>query len=114
MSTIAKITAVRGPHYDLFESKARYLVDPVNAFGVHGKGLARVFAERFPQSVKWYDGHTSTGLQGGDVLVCPREENEKHIIFFVTKSNWRHDSKYEYITQGARATSKHYACRRYR
>lgn len=87
-------------HGDIFSTRHKYIVDPVNALGIHGAGLARTFAKLYPESVLWYNGNVKYGLQQGVVLVCPREENKRHVVFFVTKNHWSSKSTIDGITTG--------------
>lgn len=84
---------------DIFSSSAEVLVNPVNTVGVMGKGLAKQFKLKYPDTFKKYrqfclDKKFDTGQ-----LWLSTEGNHK-ILLFPTKKHWRSPSKIEYIEQG--------------
>lgn len=88
---------------DLFSSGCEALVNPVNCLGVHGKGLAREFASRWPAACAAYSKVARSGaIAPGDLDVQVLSKGSKilRIIFFPTKNHWRDPSKLEYITMG--------------
>lgn len=95
------------PGGDLFEAvdKPQAILAPIaivnatNTVGVMGGGLAKVFADRYPEMEADYkaacqDGRHTTRR----VHVYPM--NGFYIINFATKADWRNDSKLEYIEDG--------------
>lgn len=99
-------------HYikgDLLSSTAEALVNTVNTVGVMGKGIALQFKNRFPQNYKIYQEACRKGtFKTGQVLVVREGDllHQKTIINFPTKSHWKGDSKYEYISSGLEALKK--------
>ncbi|WP_298613460.1 macro domain-containing protein [uncultured Thiothrix sp.] len=79
----------------LFESGAQVLVNPVNAMGVMGKGVAVVFKGKYPKMFESYQrACQQKQLFAGDVHTYFGEQ----IIFnAVTKQHWRDPSKLIYV-----------------
>lgn len=71
---------------------------PVNCEGVHGAGLAKEWAERFPAQAKLYRSlctDTYRQLQnGGDLTIVG------NFILFTTKVKWKNKSSLNYISKG--------------
>ena len=87
---------------DLFSSDALVLVNPVNAKGVMGKGLALEFAKRFPAIVPLYQEACKTKrLVAGGCLLIPAEK--RWIACLATKDDWIYPSRLEYIWNGLRS-----------
>ncbi len=89
-------------HYvqgDLFQSKAKVLVNPVNTVGVMGKGLALEFKRRYPAMFAFYkqacDDHV---LIVGTVLLW--KGSDRWVLQFPTKEHWRNASQLSYIEKG--------------
>lgn len=80
------------------------LVVPVNCVGVMGKGLAKVFAERFPEIVPGYQKSCDLRwTRPGRIQTLPIQAVENlwsMAILFPTKDHWRNPSKIEYIERG--------------
>lgn len=88
---------------DIFASRAEALVNPVNAVGVMGKGLALAFRQRYPEIYPAYQEACRRGLlRVGRVQVFrrSREGFPRYIINFPTKRHWREPSRLEYIEAG--------------
>ena len=89
---------------NLLTANAEALVNAVNTVGVMGKGIALQFKEEFPENFAIYaDACKSGELVPGKLLITNeknRDGEEKTIINFPTKLNWRNPSKYEYIRDG--------------
>jgi O-acetyl-ADP-ribose deacetylase (regulator of RNase III) len=86
---------------DLFASGAEALVNAVNTAGVMGKGLARAFKDRFPESFEVYRRACDAGeVAIGKVLVVERREAPRWIVQFPTKRHWRSKSRLEDIRAG--------------
>lgn len=85
---------------DILESNAEALVNPVNTQGVMGKGLAFQFKNRFPNNHKLYLEKCSNNLFNIGTELVWIKENNKFVINFPTKRNWRENSKPEYIDKG--------------
>lgn len=83
----------------LFDSPAQTLVNTVNTVGVMGKGIAKVFRERYPPMYREYrklcqEKHLDVGnlhLWKGD---------GRWVLNFPTKTTWRMPSQLEYIEKG--------------
>lgn len=73
---------------NIFNSKAKVLVNPVNKAGVMGAGLAKEFANRFPNNYR----HHRQVCASGKILedsVSVYEEGGKIIFNLPTKHHWR-------------------------
>lgn len=84
---------------DIFTSSAQALVNTVNCEGYMGKGLAYQFKLMYPEMNKDY----VNACKRGDVVIGRMhtyQTNDKLIINFPTKNQWRKPSKMEYIKQG--------------
>jgi len=89
---------------DLLSAPTQALVNTVNTVGVMGKGIALQFKERFHNNLSAYISACKKGeLQVGKMLVVKERilsGEEKIIINFPTKKDWKHPSKYEYVEEG--------------
>ena len=92
---------------DIFDYlKCDAWVNPVNTVGVMGAGLAKAFADKFPDMFADYMEYCNAGLlQIGKLHVYQIVENcpfqhPKYIINFPTKKHWKEPSKYEYLEAG--------------
>lgn len=84
---------------NIFNSTCEFIINPVNCVGVMGKGLALQFKNLFPNNFLKYRQHCLNGnLTIGKLLVT--SENNKKIINFPTKQDWRNNSELEYIILG--------------
>lgn len=84
---------------NIFNSSCEFLINPVNTVGVMGKGLALQFKNLFPNNFLKYRQHCLNGnLTIGKLLITT--ENNKKIINFPTKEDWKNPSKLEYIILG--------------
>lgn len=85
---------------NLFDSRAQTLVNPVNCVGVMGAGLAREFKERYPSMFQEYWKACQSGqLRPGNLLTIP-VGNDKYILNFPTKDDWRNPTEWEYLEKG--------------
>lgn len=85
---------------DIFESKTDAWVNPVDLWGVMGKGLATDFKHEFPDNYKFYRNKgNKLETRLGKVELFEEKDGLK-IINFPTKSSWKWDSKPEYIEMG--------------
>jgi O-acetyl-ADP-ribose deacetylase (regulator of RNase III) len=88
---------------NLLEAKVDAVVNTVNTVGVMGKGIALMFKECFPSNFDAYARACKNGDVGiGKMLVTTNREffGPKWIINFPTKTNWRANSRLEWIQQG--------------
>jgi O-acetyl-ADP-ribose deacetylase (regulator of RNase III) len=92
---------------DILRSDAEALVNPVNTFGVMGKGLALQMKQTFPANYQAYAAACKAGALVPGKLLCIQDYNllsgSKLIINFPTKTHWRLPSEYSYIEQGLAA-----------
>jgi O-acetyl-ADP-ribose deacetylase (regulator of RNase III) len=91
----------------IFDSGATAIVNPVNCVGVMGGGLARAFANRYPEMERDYNIYCESGLfRPGMVHSYYSNLEENPIILNLpTKDDWRNPSTYEYVRNGLVALS---------
>lgn len=87
---------------DILASGAEAIVSPVNCLGVHGRGLAKVIAERFPRPCRAFTMFAQTmRTKPGDVFEARTgASTPRSILFFPTKDHWRDPSRLEYVADG--------------
>lgn len=88
---------------DLLKEHPDAIVNTVNCAGVMGKGVALQFKQRWPQNFKTYAAACERNeVKPGKMFIHDLGEWEKprFIINFPTKTDWRKDSKIEYIEEG--------------
>ena len=79
----------------IFATNARWMVNPVNTFGVMGAGLAAEFKSRYPGMFRYYRAKCLAGqVRVGQIEVY------SPIILFPTKEDWRKPSRLEFIEEG--------------
>lgn len=88
---------------DLFDDPAEALVNPVNAVGVMGAGLAKEFRARFPANYRAYlrackSGHVAPGRMF--VYDYGAGRSPRYIINFPTKRHWKDPSRMADIESG--------------
>ena len=78
------------------------VVNPANAHGVMGAGLALQFKNKYPRMFAEYKRRCAAGEFGpGEVMpVKVDDSNPQWVINFATKDHWRDPSKLEYIDRG--------------
>ena len=89
---VMSITYKKG---NIFHSRMKYLVCPVNTVGVMGAGLALAFKKKYPCVFSEYKTHCQNGWAIGQILFT-----EDNVICFPTKIHWRNLSKLKYIDAG--------------
>lgn len=90
---------------DIFLSEVDAILNPVNAVGVAGGGLALAFAKRFPIMNQAYVEACNNGnCQIGKVFVW--DQSQPNIVCFPTKDHWRFPSKMEYVSKGLESLEK--------
>lgn len=83
---------------DIFNSKCEVITNPVNCYGVMGKGLALEFKKRFPDMFRHYQFLCYEGrLTLGNPWVY---DFPRRILLFPTKQHWKYPSKIENIEKG--------------
>lgn len=96
---------------NLLESQADILVNAVNTVGVMGKGIALQFKEKFPKMFEQYKEACKNNelKRGGDLWwwkIQPNKKDlftkreDKYVLCFATKENWRKSSRIEWIERG--------------
>lgn len=88
---------------DIFKSKMQTLVIPVNTVGRMGKGLAKAFAERYPDVVEPYQRACRASVFSREGFFLHEEYRKDEIRFllcFPTKMHWRYASRIDWITEG--------------
>lgn len=85
---------------NIFDTDSQALVNPVNTDGIMGKGLAYQFKIKYPLNFKNYVEKCKSGAFDVGTDLIYTKENNKIIINFPTKKNWKENSKIEYIEIG--------------
>lgn len=101
------ITFIKG---DIFSSKVQTIVNTVNCVGVMGAGIALEYKKRYPRMFSVYKQICDNKLLDvGKLFLYKSElkdpnfgENEKWILNFPTKKDWRNPSELKYIEEGLR------------
>jgi hypothetical protein len=76
---------------NLFDSGAQTLVNPVNCRGVMGKGLAKVFKDRWPEMFRRYQEACKKGeVRPGSPLLF--KSDDRQILSVPTKDDWKKPS----------------------
>ena len=84
---------------DMLKTKAQALVNTVNCEGYMGKGIAYQFKLEYPENYKIYQlACSKKEFRPGKILI--HRENNKIVINFPTKDEWRKKSEYSYIERG--------------
>lgn len=84
---------------DIFQANTQALVNPVNTKGIMGKGLAKAFAEHYPELLAPYKAACASGECAiGRCFVF--QAADKVIVNFPTKEHWRSKSRIEWIKAG--------------
>jgi len=84
---------------NLFDCQAQTLVNTINCVGVMGKGIALEFKKRYPDMFNQYvDLCNNKSIQIGKLWLYKSED--KWILNFPTKDDWRNPSKIEYLILG--------------
>jgi len=85
---------------DIFQSSMQTLVNPVNTVGVMGKGLAKEFANRYPEMLGPYKAlcQAGTGLMPGQPWLY--KSVSRWIYNFPTKNHWSNPSELQFIDWG--------------
>ena len=94
---------IRMTQGNLLEAKVDAVVNTVNTVGIMGKGIALMFKERFPANFHAYVRACKSGELGiGRMFVTRNEElfRPTWIINFPTKTEWRPNSRLEWIELG--------------
>ena len=86
---------------NIFDSSCQTITIPVNVVGVMGAGLAKQFAQKYPDGDKTYKTfcHDKSLVVG---RVAFYDAGNKKFCFFPTKGHWRNNSRLEDILAGLR------------
>lgn len=90
---------------NLLDADVEALVNPVNAVGVMGKGLAAEFKTWYPDIFKEYaTACKQDKVQIGSMFVTEAEEftGPRWVIHFPTKQHWRDPTKLKWVEDGLR------------
>jgi len=82
------------------------LVNPVNCVGTMGKGLSKDFAEHYPIYALDYKERCKHGYIKPGIVSIYYAGYGNYIVNFPTKSHWRNDSRYAYISTGLQSLHK--------
>ena len=89
---------------NILESNAEALINTVNTVGVMGKGIALQFKKAYLNNFKAYTEACKRNEVVVGKLFVTKDKNlnseEKYIINFPTKTDWRKPSEYSYIESG--------------
>ena len=91
---------------NIFEADTQGVVNPVNCVGVMGAGLAKKFANFYPEMEAEYKEMCKEGkLKPGKIFVWVIDTYDEllYIFNFPTKDHWKDPSKMEYIRKGTSA-----------
>ena len=88
----------------IFEADVEAIVNPVNCVGVSGAGLARLFAQKYPENDKLYRQACIEGrvVPGRGVITETGLDSPAYIVNFPTKRHWRDRSRLDDIELGLR------------
>lgn len=93
---------------NIFDSKAKTLVNTVNCVGVMGKGIALEFKKRYPAMFESYTNLCRTKQIKPGTPCYYSDLMGNSIILFPTKDHWRSPSKMSYIEDGLDWFISHY------
>jgi len=88
---------------NIFEADTQGIVNPVNCVGVMGAGLAKRFANFYPEMEAEYKTACNEGkLAPGKIFVWVIDTYDELLYIFnlPTKEHWKDPSKMEYIRKG--------------
>jgi len=91
-----EVIIIRG---NLFTSNAQTLVNTVNTVGIMGAGIALEFRLRYPEMFeKYIDLCKKKQISIGKLWLY--KADDRWILNFPTKKDWKDDSKIEYLEEG--------------
>ena len=98
------VTFVKG---DIFSSPSQVITNPVNCVGAMGKGLAKVFAQKFPEMETDYKKKCKNGeVSLGKPYLW--ESDKVQVLNFPTKDHWRNSSSLEGVKKGLEYLAQNY------
>lgn len=93
---------------DMFEDDFDVLVNPVNCVGVMGKGLARLFKNKFPEMFEKYKQDCKMHYyEPGTVSMHFEKGTQQVILNAATKDHWKDPSSYEWIEKAMNQLAQH-------
>ncbi len=95
-----KIMSIIWTTGNIFDLDVDAMVNPINAYGISGKGLAKEFALRYPDNQAQLRERISLlpHFSAGDVIYTyDSNRNPNYIYNVATKQHWRNPSKYQYV-----------------
>lgn len=91
----------------IWDSTAQTIVNPVNTVGVMGAGLALEFKQKYPEMHEKYRQFCLSGdLTIGKLWLYKTQD--RWILNFPTKSDWRKPSEFTYLAEGLNKFIKTY------
>jgi len=96
-SSTSNIKILKG---NIFTSNYQTLVNTVNCVGVMGAGIALEFKFRYPQMYDRYYELCQQNMIKIGLLWLYKTSNERIVLNFPTKQDWRYPSKIEYLEKG--------------
>lgn len=85
---------------NIFTTNCNTIVNTVNCVGVMGTGIAYEFRLRYPEMFKQYKSLCDNGhFKIGSLWIFYTSEN-KSVLNFPTKHDWKYPSKVEYLKKG--------------
>lgn len=90
---------------DLLAAKTEAVVNTINTVGAMGKGIAKQFANKYPELLRVYRQKCKEKkINTGEMFVFELDtDNPKIIINFPTKKHWIDNSKMSYIIDGLKS-----------
>ena len=85
---------------NIFDSQCQTIVNTINCVGVMGKGLALEMKKRYPDMFEKYKDFCDKGLIDIGKLWVYKHSDDKWILNFPTKKDWRNKSEYDFIDKG--------------
>lgn len=85
---------------DIFSSECQTIVNAVNCVGVMGAGIALEYKKRFPLMFSSYKTLCDNNLLEPGKLHLHKVNDNRWILNFPTKIDWRNPTKMEYLEQG--------------
>lgn len=85
---------------NIFDTQCQTIVNTVNCVGVMGKGIALEMKNRYPDMFEKYKTFCDNKLIDIGKLWLYKNQDDKWILNFPTKTHWQYQSEYDYIEKG--------------